>query len=226
MSSFPDNPTPDIGFSIYTSEGPDFHPLYYPSRFTITTEKELSRTSANCEGERVSVKKLKNSEIHITGRVHSSDMEALNALSESVQPVEVNTPALADGAMEAYVKSAERGDVVAYDAFPKAEEWMFEYTIDLVSTGRDEYEGAETTNGYDAGYDEKFDELAVDAPVFKPPEDDDPVANAEIETVVDDELNLGSDALEDSQPFSTIEDAESDDESTADELDPGNPFIE
>jgi len=144
-NEFPTSATPDsLDFSIHTIEdsAEDFIPLYYPSRFTITTEKKLERTEIGCDGEAVSIEKLKNSTFHVTGKVHASDLSALNDIAHTTQKVEINTPALPTGSMNAYVKSAERGEIIGYDAYPEAEEWMFKYTIDLVSTGENEYESS------------------------------------------------------------------------------------
>jgi len=124
----------------YSSPPVEFEPFYYPSRFTIKTEKELQRTASACEGEKVSIKDLKNSELHVTGKIHSSDLPELKNLREFTGKVEVITPAIVGGGMEAYVKSAEQGDLLGYDAYPDKQQWMFEYTIDLVSTGKDEYD--------------------------------------------------------------------------------------
>jgi len=131
---------------VQNSSSLDFTPVYYPSRFTITTEKEFERTAAACDGERVSIKKLKDSELHVTGKVHQSDLDSLWQLSHTSKPVEVITPVIKEGGMEAYVKSVEQGEVVGYDAYPDVEEWMFKYTIDLVSTGKDEYNSSSESN--------------------------------------------------------------------------------
>lgn len=133
---------------LKTDSNPEnnFTPVYYPSRFTITTEKDLDRTPASCDGERVSIKELKNSELHVTGKVHESDLQSLWNIAHTTRRVEVITPVLQNGGMEAYVKSVEIGEMIGYDAYPDAEEWMFKYTIDLVSTGKDEYESSSSSN--------------------------------------------------------------------------------
>jgi len=140
-NGIPSSASGSISFGVYSQESGVSHflPVYYPERFTITTEKELQRVSSGCEGEKISVDKLKNSELHITGKVHTSDLSALDDISHSTQPVDVITPVIEGGGMECYITSCERGDVISYDAYPTAEEWMFEYTIDLVSIGTDEY---------------------------------------------------------------------------------------
>lgn len=140
-SQFPDSPSEEIPFAIYTNESgkSDFTPYYYPSRFSVTTEKEFERTAAACAGERISIKELKNSELHINGKIHAFDLSSLDQLTYTTEPVELISPIVKSGGMEAYVKSVERGELVGYDSYPTADDWLFEYTIDLVSSGRDEY---------------------------------------------------------------------------------------
>jgi hypothetical protein len=156
----PTNPTETIPFGIYGEdssptlaasrsvfETPDsvarrgggavFEPVYYPSSFTIVTDKELIRNGAKCEGERISIDKLKNSEIHVTGKVHASDLPDLDDLAHTTRPVTLVTPIVPPGGMEVIVKKAERGNYSGWD--PYVRERMFEYTLDMVSTGADEW---------------------------------------------------------------------------------------
>jgi hypothetical protein len=142
MSRFPEDPTAQVGFGIYTQEDGkgDFVPVYYPERFTYTTEKGFQKTAANCEGQRVSIKEVKNSTLHATGKIHETDLRTLDDLSYTFEPVDVLTPVLQKGGMEAFVKTVERGEYVGFDRFQG--ERMFKYTIDLKSTGKDEYESA------------------------------------------------------------------------------------
>lgn len=130
----------DLNGELSNKANLEFEPFYYPSRFTIKTEKELERTAAACEGQRVRIKELKNSELHVKGKIHSSDLPSLQKLRTHQDTVEVITPAIVGGGMEAYIKSAEQGQMLGYDAYPERKEYMFEYTIDLVSTGKDEYD--------------------------------------------------------------------------------------
>jgi hypothetical protein len=59
------------------------------------------------------------------------------------------SPVFQEGAINAIVKKTERGELVGYDAFPTADDWLFKYTLDLVSTGESEYKsGNEAENRY------------------------------------------------------------------------------
>jgi len=135
----PDSPAETIPFGVY-APNVTFVPAYYPSRMSITTEKEFEKISSGCEGQEIDIKTLKNSTLHISGKVHAKDMGNINRLSQVTEPVDVLTPILEGGGMEFHLESAERGQLIGYDAFPAFEDWMFEYTLDLLSTGKDEYE--------------------------------------------------------------------------------------
>lgn len=137
-SDLPNSPTEAAEFAIYGEEA-RFTPVYYPKEFRVTTEKEFKKVDAGPEGQKISIDVLKNSTLHVTGRVHSSDLYDLNDLAHTSRPVDVITPVIVEGGMEAYVQKAERGNIVGYDNFPTAQDWLVEYTIDLVSTGKDEY---------------------------------------------------------------------------------------
>jgi hypothetical protein len=215
MTQFPDSPTASIGFGIYYSGGPDFQPLYYPSNFRITTEKELNRTAADCEGQRVSIDELKNSELHVKGKVHASDMEALDSLAHTTEVVEVISPVIVGSGMDAYVKSAERGDIIGYDAYPTAKEWMFEYTIDLVSVGRDEYQESPTESSYEP---ENNDEDETN-PSFEIPEvPESPITNFNNK---DNDIydSFNGEEIDTGDSYSTVEDTEDAEEELTDDFD-------
>ena len=152
-ANLPDSPAgEEIPFAIYDSENRDtfsFQPIYYPETLRVVTDKKLTRTDAGCAGENVSIQKMKNSEVHIKGRVHESDLSDLHKLQHRSETVEVISPSLQGGGMECIVKKAEQGDVISWDAFPDAQEWMFEYTLDLVSTGKDEYKNEIQTGRFE-----------------------------------------------------------------------------
>lgn len=136
-------PNDQLVFSVVTKsreEGGDtfeFTPEYYPDRFTKVMEKELSREGQQCKGEDVSVKKFKNPDIHATGVTFAHQVSTLEDLHLHEGKVDLYTPISPNGGLEAYVKKVEVGEINGWN--PHEEEWMFDYTMDLVSTGRDEY---------------------------------------------------------------------------------------
>lgn len=145
-SPLPDSATEEIGFGIYSVEGNDirFQPLYFPERCTITTDKKLNKTKNGCEGQEVRIKTLKNSKVHITGLCLASEISSLRKIAETTEPIDVISETFDYGGLEVYAKKVERGDRQGWDAY--AQEHIFNYTMDLVSTGKDEYE-AGTTGG-------------------------------------------------------------------------------
>lgn len=123
--------------------GPEFSPEYYPDRFNKVMEKELNRDGQQCRGEDVSVKTFKNSDVHATGVCFAHQVPILEKLHGHEGKAELYTPISPNGGLEVYVKKIEVGEMSGWN--PHKEEWMFNYTLDFVSTGLDEY-GTDGTN--------------------------------------------------------------------------------
>lgn len=116
-----------------------FDPEHYPSDFTQMKKKELRRFGGNCNGESVSIKKIKNREFNISGLVLRGELNLFHAISDMEERVDLISPLLPnDSGMECYVKQGELGNEEGWD--PNNRQRAFNYTLDLVSTGRDEYE--------------------------------------------------------------------------------------
>lgn len=127
----------NLEFSI-EGELTSFTPIYYPNSLRTKTGKELQRTGASCNGEKVSIKKMKNSEIHVSGICSRDDLSDIDTIIHASTPAVALGTIFEKGGMEVIVKSAEKGEHAGWDAF--TQQHLFNYTIDLVSTGRDEYE--------------------------------------------------------------------------------------
>ncbi len=123
------------------SDGDDYYlrfsPEFYPDRFNKVMEKELNRDGNQCQGEDVSIKNLKNSDIHATGVCFARQVPVLEEMHAHEGKVDLYTPISPNGGLEAYVKKIEIGEINGWN--PHEGEWMFDYTLDFVSTGRDEY---------------------------------------------------------------------------------------
>lgn len=169
-SNLPDTPTEELQFGIYTdttidtgslateSGGDeerqrldqdrvaDFNPLYYPERVVVTSEKELNRVGAGCEGQKVTIQELKNADVSIVGKMHSEDLSNLQEISRYDGKVEVLCPVLKGSGMDMIIKSTEYGEILGWDGFPTAQDWLMNYKIDLVSTGDQEYGTGEAGN--------------------------------------------------------------------------------
>lgn len=132
------SPVEQLGFEISPQRAEwTFVPEFYPDSFTQMKKKELDRYGGNCNGESVSIKSIKNRELHATGVILQGEAATFRSLQDINSKVDLISPLTSDGGMECYVKKAELGEQKGWD--PHTRQWMFEYTIDLVSTGRDEY---------------------------------------------------------------------------------------
>lgn len=117
--------------------GEEFAPAFYPDRFNKVMSKELNRDGQQCDGEDVSIKNFKNSELHATGVCFAREVSTIESLHEHDGAVDLYTPISPNGGLEVFVKKAEIGEINGWN--PYESEWMFDYTLDFVSTGLDEY---------------------------------------------------------------------------------------
>lgn len=129
-----DDPT-GIPFAI---ENPDyrFTPAYYPSRLTQTRQNEVERKDTQCEGEDVYIKSMKNADIHIKGILLAKNITLFRRLVDSEEPIDLISPLAENGGIEAVIEQGKIGDIAGWDQ--KNSQWQFEYTLDIVSTGKDE----------------------------------------------------------------------------------------
>jgi hypothetical protein len=134
----PTDPSKKLGFEI---DPPDerwvFIPTFYPDRFVQTKPRKLKRDSNQCDGEDVSLKKIKNREFHASGIVLASEIQLLQLLLNYTGVVDVISPLTPNGGMECRIDTAKLGEKKGYSSTER--EWMFKYSLDLVSTGKDEY---------------------------------------------------------------------------------------
>jgi hypothetical protein len=128
-----------------------FEPYFYPERIEVVRDKELERVGADCDGERVNIKNLKNAEIHITGIATRSKHMVIDAMSQSTKKFDLITNVMKGGGMEVYIKKVKFGDMEQYVRSENVSglnnNHVGSYTIDLVSTGLDEY-----SNGGNSGF--------------------------------------------------------------------------
>jgi len=110
-----------------------FGPRYFPERIQVTKERELDRTSNFCRGEDVSDKGAKNRDIHINGKLLGFEKEALDNVADHRGTYTMSS---ATWSGEVRVKTIEYEGPVSFH--PPSGSLFWEYTMDLVSTGRDE----------------------------------------------------------------------------------------
>jgi hypothetical protein len=155
-SNIPDDPTARLGFEVkpastHSSDESEeanpsqlwqFAPAYYPDRFVQVKPRELDRDGKQCEGEDVSLKTLKNREFHASGIILAFEIPIFHQLMDFSNTVDVISPLTPmSSGMECEIKDAELGEKEGWD--PIYKQWQFNYTIDLVSTGHDEYDNDE-----------------------------------------------------------------------------------
>lgn len=140
----PENPNEQLGFEI-SAPGSfwSFVPDFYPSDFTQSKETELKRYGGDCNGESVSIKKIKNREVHVTGKVLESEVSIFNTMMDTSGVVDLISPLTPNKGLECHIKQAELGNQAGVDPFTGQR--VFEYKVDLVSTGKDEY-GSQTND--------------------------------------------------------------------------------
>lgn len=118
-----------------------FLPEWYPNTFRVRKARELDRTSDFCHGEDVTDTGSENRELHIVGYMLHSNKDTFDDLVESGEPHEVSSTTRSS---EAFVKEGEYEGPVLYH--PPTGQHIYEYTLDLVETGRDE-EAQAAANG-------------------------------------------------------------------------------
>lgn len=135
----PDSPTEPLGFEVKAPRGAwSFTPEFYPKSFRQVKARELKRYGEQCSGESISIKKVKNRTFHVKGQLIEGNIRTFHKLLDHEGPMILLSPLTPSGGMECIMKQGELGDLKGWD--PIAEQWMFKYTLDLVSTGRDEYQ--------------------------------------------------------------------------------------
>ena len=127
-----------LGFEIdIVNKGRVFIPEFYPEDFTQEKKRKFNRYGSGCDGESVSIKKEKNREFHVRGVVLRRSIPIVNTIIDENGPVDIISPLTSSGGVRCRVKKGQIGNVSGWD--PIHEEWLFEYTLDFISTGRDEH---------------------------------------------------------------------------------------
>ena len=139
-SQIPSDPNKPLPFGMQPREDNwEFSPEYFPDRLPQTKDKKLNRESMQCAGEDVTIETTKNREIHVSGVVLASEIDIFQTLTDYDKPIDLYTPLLPYGGMECIIKNTEiDANPDGFDAYFR--QWRFSYTIDLVSTGYDEYD--------------------------------------------------------------------------------------
>lgn len=117
-----------------------FSPEYYPERFKPSKERETSSESDVCNGENVSVDKVKNYRIHVTGLLlmdpesENDELSTMHTLADHEgSKVDVISPLLPDEGLRCIIKTVEYGDIQGWD--PHHRSWTIKYTLDFIGVG-------------------------------------------------------------------------------------------
>lgn len=133
------DPNKPLGFEINPPQVDwSFVPEFYPEDFTQMKKSELNRYGGNCNGESVSIESKKNREFHVKGKLLEGEINIFHGIMDYGDVVDILSPLTPSGGMECHIKQAELGNQAGWD--PHNRQRKFEYTLDLVSTGRDEYD--------------------------------------------------------------------------------------
>jgi len=116
-----------------------FGPFYPPDRIQIEKERDLKRESSMCGGEDVTDNGSKNREIHVSGVIRKSEVSAFNNLIDEDEALDLITVGFQG---EVHVRKGDFEGPTTWD--PEHKEWMYKYTVDFVSTGRDDEDKAQT----------------------------------------------------------------------------------
>lgn len=122
----------ESGFEIY-GDGFTFAPFFYPSRVVVSKAQKLARDGTPCGGEDVENVGSENREIHIVGVIRQHEKFALERLLD--QTDQLNMISLSWSG-EIRVDDGDYEGPIGRDAHTG--EYVWKYTLNLVSTGTDE----------------------------------------------------------------------------------------
>lgn len=118
-------------FALYGPVG--LAPFYVPARISVGKEREVDREESFCHGEDVTDMGAKNRDIHVSGLLLQSELQTFNDLLDSGEKHELITPAWSG---EVLVADGDLDGPKGTDS--RTREWLFQFALNLVSTGLDE----------------------------------------------------------------------------------------
>lgn len=134
-----------------------FGPYYAPKRISVTKERELNRQENFCGGEDVTDLGSKNREIHVSGVLREEELLVFESVMDTDAALDLTTHGWGG---QVRVKSAEYEGPIGRDS--QTREYLFGYSLDLVSTGRDEDDSHSEGTGdpYDTNFtDDQLERL-------------------------------------------------------------------
>lgn len=113
----------------------DFRPHYVPDRLQVSKERNLVRHANFCGLEDVFEIHGHNREIHLTGKLLHSEVAKFESVIDNSQTAELLSAAWSG---EVRTVQGEYEGPIGWD--PIEREYLWSYTLDLVSTGLNEVE--------------------------------------------------------------------------------------
>jgi hypothetical protein len=160
-----------VGASLGPRNVPVFVPSFYPETIRVRRQRELDRQRGYCGGEDVSDTGAKNSDVHIQGKmlgdVEKSQLYSIAGLGD---PLEMVATAWSG---EVYIKEVEVEGPTGWH--PPRSEFIYDYTLDLVSSGQDD-------PGYNSHYDpneDNADDILQGIEAIQPDEDDEGLGDSD-----------------------------------------------
>ncbi|MFC6717884.1 hypothetical protein ACFQGT_09615 [Natrialbaceae archaeon GCM10025810] len=112
-----------------------FAPTYVPDRIQIAKERNLVRHANFCGLEDVFEVHAKNREVHVTGTILHSELGSFERVLDHNDVADLSTPGWSG---KIRVVQGDYEGPVGWD--PRSGDYLWGYTLDLVSTGEDEAE--------------------------------------------------------------------------------------
>lgn len=116
-----------------SGNGANFGPFFMPDRIAVSKERNLVRHANFCGLEDVFEIHGHNREVHVSGKLRESELPAFERVLDHRQPADLITPSWSG---EIRVIKGDHEGPIGYD--PQVGEFIWEYSLDLVSTGEDE----------------------------------------------------------------------------------------
>lgn len=110
-----------------------FAPTYVPNRFRVKKSRNLDRQENFCGREDVSDLGAKNRELHISGYMREPEIDAFDDVVDASEPFNLVTPGWVG---EIRIGDGEYEGPNKID--PRTGDSLYKYTLDVVSTGKDE----------------------------------------------------------------------------------------
>ena len=116
-----------------SGNGANFGPFFMPDRISVTKERNLVRHANFCGNEDVFEVHGHNREIHVSGKLRENELPAFERLLDHNQPADLASPSW-EG--EVRVVKGEYEGPIGWE--PQTGQYLYQYSLDLVSTGEDE----------------------------------------------------------------------------------------